>query len=221
MYIVDGSFFSLFLFGVLLCELHLLAKDGNLPPFFSRFKPFKNVIFYGFLVASVWLSGVPSHTRDIKDLELSPGWYYLSFLAPQAVFDYKWFYLFWAAVFLVSAVPQIGWLKSFFETRFNQYLGRISFALYLIHGPILWTLGDRVYVAVGWYREVHITLLPGWVNLFPLSQFGPLGFEFSFLAAHLIILPATLWAAELITKLDEQSVRFTQWAYASSLESSE
>ena len=209
---------SLFVSGVLLCELDLLARDSNLPRFLSRMEPYKTAIFYSLLMLSAYLSGVPSHTLDVKTLELSPGWYYLSFLKPQAVFDYKWFYLFWAAIFLVSSVPRIWWLKSFFETRFNQYLGRISFALYLIHGPILWTIGDRLYLAVGWYREVHTTHLPMWINIFPLSQRGPLGLELSFLAPHLIILPITLWSAELITKLvDEQSVRFAQWVYRRTL----
>jgi peptidoglycan/LPS O-acetylase OafA/YrhL len=222
MYIVDGSFMALFVSGVLLCELDLLARDDNLPGFFSRFKPYKGAIFYGLFIVSIYLGGVPSHTRDVKTLELSPGWYYLSFLQPQAVFDYKWFYLFWAAVCLVSSVPRIWWLKSFFETRFNQYLGRISFALYLIHGPILWTIGDRIYLAVGWYREVHTKHLPQWINLFPLSHSGPLGLELSFLVPHLIILPITLWTAELVTKLiDEQSVKFAQWAYRRTLEESE
>lgn len=213
---------ALFVAGVLLCELDLLGRDGNLPRFLARWEPYKGVLFYMLLAISAYLSGVPSHTMDVKTLELSPGWYYLSLLKPQAVLDYKWFYLFWAAICLISAVPRIWWLKSFFETRFNQYLGRISFALYLVHGPVLWTLGDRIYLAVGWYREVHTTALPQYINLFPLSQKGPLGLELSFIVPHLIILPVTLWTAEVVTKLvDEQSVRFARWAYTSSLEPSD
>jgi hypothetical protein len=220
MYVVDGSFFALFVFGTLLCELHLLAKLGQLPAIFQIFRPYKTQIFYGFLVASVWLSGVPSHTRKIEELRNSPGWHYLSYLNPQAVFDYKWFFLFWAAVFLVTATSQIGWLKAFFETRFNQYLGRISFALYLIHGPLLWTIGDRIYCAVGWFGDDQINHIGTWINIIPLPQTGPFGFEFSFIAANLVILPITLWAAELVTKLDEQTVRFTQQVYQAAIESS-
>jgi peptidoglycan/LPS O-acetylase OafA/YrhL len=150
----------------------------------------------------------------LEVLKTSSGWYYLSFLKPQAVFDYKWFYLFWAATFLVASIPRISWLKSFFETRFNQYLGRISFALYLVHGPVILTLGDRLYVAAGWPRESHRMGVPDWINLFPISKAGPLGLELSFLLPHLIILPVTLWVAEIVTKLlDKPTVKFAQWAY--------
>lgn len=214
MYIVDGYFGSMFVAGMLLCELNLLSKANNLPSFFYKLSPYKNLIFYTLFLISLFLSGVPSFSQDIEELRKARGWYYLSFLKPQAAFDFKWFYLFWAALFLVASIPHISWLKAFFESSFNQYLGRISFALYLIHGPVLWTLGDRLYQAVGWYREENLINTPSWINIFPLSQRGPLGLEISFLAPHLILLPLTLWLAEVATKLlDEPSVRFSQWAY--------
>jgi hypothetical protein len=51
-----------------------------------------------------------------------------------------------------------------------------------------------------------------------MSKAGPLGLELSVLAPHLIILPVTLWLAEIVTKLvDEPSVRFSQWAYGKTL----
>jgi peptidoglycan/LPS O-acetylase OafA/YrhL len=183
-----------------------------------RLEPLKEFIFYNLFVISIYLGGVPSHNPDFQVLQKSRGWYYLSFLKPQAVFDYKWFYLFWAATFLVASIPRISWLKGFFETRFNQYLGRISFALYLVHGPVLRILGDRLYVATGWSRESHAIGLHDWIDIFPLSKTGPLGLELSFLAPHLIILPVTLWLAEIATKLlDKPSVKFAQWAYGRSL----
>ncbi|KUJ23949.1 uncharacterized protein LY89DRAFT_7720 [Mollisia scopiformis] len=217
-YIVDGYFGALFMAGMFLCELDLLSRMNNLPQIFNRLAPYKMYIFYTLFAISLYLSGVPSGSQDILELRKAKGWYYLSFLKPQAMWDFKWFYLFWAALFLTSSVPHIAWLKSFFENSFNQYLGRISFALYLVHGPVLWTLGDRLYQAVGWYREEHLAHTPSWINFFPLSQAGPLGLEISFLAPHLILLPLTLWVAEVVTKLfDEPSVRFSQWAYGKAL----
>ncbi|RDW66913.1 hypothetical protein BP5796_09662 [Coleophoma crateriformis] len=214
MYIVDGWYGAMFITGMLLCELDILARTNELPRFIARLEPHKTTIFYSLFVISAFLSGVPSHTNNIEVLRESPGWYYLSFLKSQAVWDLKWFYLFWAALFLVVSIPRIGWLRAFFENRFNQYLGRISFALYLVHGPVLWTVGDRLYTAAGWHRDSHLTFLPGWVDIFLLSKEGPLGFEMSFLLPHLVILPLTFWLAEVATKLiDEPSVRFSQWLY--------
>lgn len=214
MYIVDGWFGAMFMMGMLLCDLDLLAAGNNLPGIFTILEPYKSPIYYVLFVTSLLLGGVPSSSSNLQILRESPGWYYLSYLKPQAVFDFKWFFLFWAATFLVVSIPRIPWLKAFFELRPNQYLGRISFAFYLVHGPILWTLADRLYVATGWSREIHAIGAPNWINIFPLSKRGPLGLELSFLVPHLIVLPFTLWVAELVTRLiDEPTVRFSQWLY--------
>jgi peptidoglycan/LPS O-acetylase OafA/YrhL len=222
MYIVDGWYCCMFMAGLFLSDLDLLAVANDLPHFFLKFEPYKEFIYYNLFFIAIYLGGVPSHSSDMKVLEASRGWYYLSFLKPQAVYDPKWFYLFWASLFTVSSVPRIWWLKAFFETRFCLYMGRISYAFYLMHGPILWIVGDRLYCAVGFFQEAHLTALPTWVNYFPLSKSGPLGMEWAFLLPHLILLPLTLWASEVVTKLfDTPSVKFSQWAYGITLAPSE
>ncbi|KAI6247395.1 O-acetyltransferase PaAT-1 [Erysiphe necator] len=214
MYITDGAHYAMFLTGMILCDLDLLSLKGNLPNFFHIFSPHKKVICYTLFIIGIYLGGVPSFKQEYEILQESPGWRWLSVFKPQAVFDYKWFYLYWASLFMVFTIPRISTLKRFFEWRFCQYLGKISFAFYLVHGPVLWILGDRLYVAAGWSREVHGGALPGWINLFPLSKAGPLGLELSFLLPHIIILPVTLWLAEIVTRyIDEPSVRFSQWLY--------
>lgn len=214
LYIVDGWFGAMFMMGLLQCDLDLLAANDNLPRFFDKLERFKTPFFHTLFVLGVLLGGVPSHSVEKEVLRDTPGWYYLSFLQPQAVWDFKWFYLFWASGFIVASIPRISWLKRFFELRFNQYLGRVSFSFYLVHGPLLWTLGDRLYVATGWSREIHAVGAPNWINIFPLPKTGPLGLELSFLVPQLILLPVTLWTAEIVTKLfDEPSVKFTQWLY--------
>lgn len=214
MYIVDGWFGAMFMSGMLLCDLDLLADKNNLPRFFSLLQNWKELIYLNLFFLSMYLGGVPSNSLDTQILKDTPGWYYLSWLKPQAVFDFKWFFLFWASTFLVASIPRLYWLKYFFELRFNQYLGRVSFAFYLCHGPILWTLGDRLYAATGWARECHLLAIPSWINSIPLSKAGPYGLEASFWVPQLILLPTTLWAAEIVTKfVDEPSVKFSQWLY--------
>jgi peptidoglycan/LPS O-acetylase OafA/YrhL len=214
LYIVDGWYGAMFMAGMLLSDLDLLAVAGQLPRVFTTLRGFKELIFFHLFVISLYLGGVPTFDTSGETLTKSPGWIWLSRLRPQAVFDPKWFYLFWAAVLLVASVPRLPWLKLFFEGRFCQYLARISFALYLVHGPIIWLLGDRLYAATGFSREIHQEKLPQWVDKFPLSKAGPMGLEFAFLAPQLILLPVTLYAAELVTKLfDEPSVKFSNWLY--------
>lgn len=221
MYIADGAYYSMFMTGVFLADLDLLSAKNELPRFFTRLSPYKKFIFYHVLILALYLGGVPCQGNDISIVQQNRGWYYLSLLKPQAVFDYKWFYLYFAATFIISATPHIFWMKRFFETRFCQYLGRISYALYLVHGPVLRILGDRIYTAVGWggvNGSNQPENIPGWVNLLVLPRIGPMGLEVAFLLPHLILLPVTFWWAEIVTRcLDEPAVKFSQWLYRSLL----
>lgn len=218
----DGWFCALFTLGMLLGDLDLLEASNNLPRLFSALRPYKNTIFYGLFIVSLYLGGVPSSNSDISNVRDAYGWRYLSYLKPYSMWDYKWFYLIWASTFLVASVPRIPWLKAFFETRFCQYLGRVSYAIYLVHGPILWVVADRLYAAVGWLRNDHIENIPGWMNLLPLPKWGPLGLEPSFLILQLFLLPLTLWVAEVVTRVfDDPSIRISQRFYTKTLGISE
>ncbi|KAJ6444567.1 acyltransferase [Purpureocillium lavendulum] len=218
MYIADGYYGSMFLAGTLLCYLDMLAKTDHLPAIFERLSKYKMFIFYHMLAISVYLGGCPSFNNDMDMFAKSRGWYLLSLLKPQAVFNYKWFYLFWAGTLLVAAVPRINWLRSFFETRPCQYLGRISYALYLVHGPVLWTVGNRMYMAVGWHTEKQLEHIPQWANWWKLPQVGPQGLEPAFLLPQLVLMPLTLCLADFVTRsIDKPSVRFAAWLYRSTL----
>lgn len=218
MYVVNNPSGSVFLMGMLLCDLDMLAMQGKLPDFISKFTPLKSSIANVLFVAGLYLAGVPSSSNDIIDMRNTPGWYCLSFLKPPVQSDAKYFYLFWAALFLLFSIPRIPPIKAFFETRFCQYLGHISYMFYLIHGPVLWTLGDRLYAATGWTRAAHEMNVPSWINTMPLSKAGPLGLDVAFLAPQIVLLPLTFWLAEILTKLvDEPSVRFSQWLYHQAL----
>ncbi|KAL6718621.1 hypothetical protein ACLMJK_002855 [Lecanora helva] len=214
LYIADGAFFAMFVSGTILSDVSLLSARNDLPSSLQRSGRFKNLIFPILFVFGLYLGSVPSQSSDIAVLKSSPGWYILSFLKPQAVFDYKWFYLFFAATMLVASIPNMLCLKSFFESQINQYLGRISFAFYLVHGPVLWILGDRLYVATGWVRESHLIHLPQWIGRYPVSRAGPLGMEFNFLVVHLVTLPVTICLADLVTKtIDDGSIQLSSWVY--------
>ncbi|KAH8893887.1 hypothetical protein GQ53DRAFT_793378 [Thozetella sp. PMI_491] len=218
LYIVDGYYCALFMAGMLQCDLDMLARkqDPGFPKFLRALEPYKVFIYYHLVLLGIFFAGVPSHSNDIKMLRENPGWYWLSYLKPQAVFDAKWFFLFWSANFFVAASPRITWMKTFFEGRFCQYLGRISFALYLVHGPILVTLGDRIYNAVGWIRFTAKDgeMLGGWINAFPIPNVGPMGLELNFLLPNIILLPFTLWMADLVTKyIDTPALKFSGWVY--------
>lgn len=205
--------------GMLLSDLDLLALNDEEPRVLAKLHDFKEFIFFHLFLIAMYLGGVPSCESDgYRDLlASSPGWKWLSKLKPQAVWDFKWFYLTWAAILTVASIPRLPWLKRFFETRFCQYLGRISFALYLVHGIVIYVLADRLYAAVGFKRSGHKNI-PEWSNIFPLAMNGPTGLELAFWAVQIINIPVTFYIAEIVTKLfDEPSVRFSNWLYKQSL----
>ena len=221
LYVVDGWYGALFMGGMLLSDLDLLVLDDEEPRFLQKLSDFKEFIFFHLFLVAMYLGGVPScESPDREDLlARSPGWKWLFKLKPQAVFDVKWFFLTWAAILTVASIPRLPLLKRFFETRLCQYLGRISFALYLVHGIAIWILADRLYAAVGFKKDGH-THIPQWVNKFPLAMNGPMGFELAFWAVQLINIPATFYLAEVVTKLfDEPSVKFSNWLYQKALAS--
>jgi peptidoglycan/LPS O-acetylase OafA/YrhL len=214
MYIADGALLSMFLAGMLLCDLDLLALSNSLPSFLARLRPYKTYLSLPIFLLGVFLGGVPSWSWDVNYLHENPGWHWLGKLKPQACFDFKWFYLFLAAVCILSTTQHLPPLKRAFESRPALYLGRISFALYLVHGPVLWTLGDRLYAAVGMTREGHALGIPDWVGRFPLPWWGPYGFEVCYILPHVILLPVTLWIAEIVTVVcDEPAIRIAGWLW--------
>lgn len=214
LYIVDGWYCAAFVLGLLLCDLDLLAQRNNLPSLFYRLDRWRGRIFLILFLVGVYLSGVPSVSNDIGHLMESPGWHHLSFLKPQAVFDFRNFYRLVGATFIMAAIPRLPWLKGFFELSFCQYLGRISYSFYLVHGSIHWAIGDRLYAAVGRVRAAHVDMAPAWINRFNLPNYGPFGLEVNFLVPHLVLVPMTFWIAEICTRLfDEPSTRAAQYLH--------
>lgn len=214
MYIVDAWYCALFIAGMLLCDLDLLASRNQLPKAFYQLESHQKWIYYLLFIIAIYFAGVPALPEGTEELRKIPGWYYLSYMKPQAFWDIRWFFRCWAAIFLMISVPRIPWLKAFFEIPFNQYLGRISYGFYLVHGPVLYSLGDRIYAAVGRVHPESMKITSKWTNILSISGRGIYGLELNFLVAQLVLLAFTLWLAEIFTRLfDEQSVRLAGWLY--------
>jgi peptidoglycan/LPS O-acetylase OafA/YrhL len=215
MYIVDGAHMAMFIMGMFQADLDLLALSNDLPSWMYKLSPHKTTFAWAAFFAAMWFGGVPPNNREITHLQASPGWYYLSFFVPQAVWDFKWFFLFWGAASIVFAAGRLPWLRKFFESNVCLYLGRVSFMLYLFHGPILWTLGDRLYAATGWVHEEQMLNIPTWTNTFQITKWGPAyALELAWIVPQFILLPVTFWAAELgTTFIDDPAIKLAAWIY--------
>jgi peptidoglycan/LPS O-acetylase OafA/YrhL len=97
----------------------------------------------------------------------------------------------------VLACTQLPLLQSVFNTPVAQYLGSISYALYLTHNLCLTTLEPRIVPII----DAYFGKATSW------------GRHFSWVAGLLVYLPVIIWVADLFWRaVDTQTVRFARWA---------
>jgi peptidoglycan/LPS O-acetylase OafA/YrhL len=73
-----------------------------------------------------------------------------------------------AAMIVIIAVLQIDPLKRFFSLKYLRVLGSLSFAIYILHLPILMSLGCYIYLQT---QNVFISVLSTTVTLFISSNY--------------------------------------------------
>ncbi|RKL35771.1 hypothetical protein BFJ72_g8471 [Fusarium proliferatum] len=209
LYFVDCWYGAMFIAGMLTCDIHFLTPADT----FHRESQENGDIRAGFgkwavVIVGLYLGGVP-HVPSTRLLAHNPGWALLSSLKPEIMTDPKWIYLFWSAALIVGVLPYIQTIKKILCSRMCQELGRISFGLYLIHGPVMWTFGAALYSWAGCCRAAN----SGQETLQSI-----LGLELGFVLSHFILLPLTLALARLVADLvDAPSIRLAKWLYESSL----
>ncbi|KAM0335297.1 hypothetical protein ACHAQA_000342 [Verticillium albo-atrum] len=138
-----------FLGGCLITELHLLQASHK--PILSKTPEFvprkgttvwsiaKNMVYGAPVVAWWFIAGWPN-----ENAIRTPGIMFLVDITPEPFasmdVDERGHQKFWfglSAMGLVWAVSQVDMLQRLLEDAFVQHLGRISYALYIVHGPIL------------------------------------------------------------------------------------
>ncbi|KAF5229280.1 hypothetical protein FANTH_14270 [Fusarium anthophilum] len=209
LYFVDCWYGAMFIAGMLICDIHLLTsadtfhgecqEKGNLRANYGQL---------AMITVGLYLGGVP-HVPSTRLLARNPGWALLSSLKPDIMADPKWIYLFWSATLILGVVPYFHTLKKILCSRMCQELGRISYGLYLIHGPVMWTVGAALYSWTGCCRagdsgqETHQPIL---------------GLEFEFILPHVVLLPLTVALARLVANfVDAPSIKLAKWLYEISL----
>lgn len=235
-----GAWYACFFAGMLTSELDMLAADGDqikmpwhrVTVFLRQNKLFTQTLLHTMLFIGLYFGSQPSSDGKPREQVLGdcPGWKTLNYIMPNAYKDgppghvqYRWFYFFWGAWFTVIAVKEIDWVRWLFETRTAQYLGRHSFALYLIHGPMIGIYSERLFYLTGVKTSVNAESLvkfghlqDRWKNLswWPFPDGGPPGLEPNFLVCVVLSLPVFLYIAEIGTKcFDEPSIKMTNWMW--------
>ncbi|MBE7182609.1 MAG: acyltransferase family protein, partial [Terriglobus roseus] len=126
----------------------------------------------------------------------TPGYRWLATLVPAHYSQKYRFLQSVGAIYLVFSISNNLHLQSLFTQPAIHYLGKISFALYLMHGMVTQTLG---FAALGFFWDVTGTE-PRWRK------------EVGFGMATALVIPATIWAADVFWRwVDVPSVRCARW----------
>ncbi|KAL2369735.1 acyltransferase [Blastomyces gilchristii SLH14081] len=100
------------------------------------------------------------------------------------------------AIMIVWSINRSADLQKLFTNALAQYLGRVSYAFYIVHGPILHSLG--------------YALMP---NIWALTgKDTDAQYCFGITIGWLICLPVSIWAADMFWRgVDVPTVRFARW----------
>ncbi|CAM1505964.1 Fc.00g116010.m01.CDS01 [Cosmosporella sp. VM-42] len=198
-----------FLFGVLLAVNDLNGLDQ---PYLRGFPSCTcTTIFHVVFFSGWYLLSQVNGDRDPERSSKVFGWYFLTMLIP-ANYKAKEYWRFWnsiGAAMVIYGVLRIRWLQK----RLNSlnYLGKISFSLYLTHLPFLWVVGDRVYRFFG-YKRPEFEYNSIFDDILVVPDLGPRGLTTKFLIAQMVILSSNMVLAHYSTKwLDEPSITAGKW----------
>ncbi|KAI0134066.1 acyltransferase [Xylariales sp. AK1849] len=122
-----------------------------------------------------------------------PGWAFLGSLIPEYFSDkYRYWQMIGSILFVFCVARSPRW-QGVFNTPFVQYFGRISYSLYLMHGPVINTAG---YMIERW----------AW------GLTGTDGYDVGFVLASIFNIPLVIWAADVFCRaVDVPTVKFTKW----------
>nr|POE90215.1 hypothetical protein CFP56_20682 [Quercus suber] len=221
----QGSWWtSLFLNGMLLADTVLEQKsraENKKVSFVDEDKAYKarfkrvlwDALFFGLFCVGYYIMGVPPKTLSF-DFNPVPreGYEFLYPLIPNfdafRIADRTRWLWYWSGMFTVVGISQVSWLRVIFETKFFQWLGKLSFMLYLVHPAVIAALGPYLK-PIAESLTSSKALLTG----FEFVVFVPIIFSLSALAERWIDQPSVTfarWVERIVTKEAEVPLAMQQ-----------
>lgn len=180
---------ALFLAGMCLAEIDVFVHLSESRVAIMRKKRTK-LVLWCMVCAGIYLAGFP---RD--DAFNSLGYGFTKNLWPFTEYRRR-FWLSIASIFMVTPLPFLPGVQSFFCIGIMRYLGKISFSLYLIHG-----LGNRT-VGRWLMRLVQASMGKGgyWTHIL------------TYVVCSILYLPIVIWWSDMYWRaFDIPSMRLAKW----------
>jgi peptidoglycan/LPS O-acetylase OafA/YrhL len=205
-----------FLGGMFLAEIHTLQSSapkawessdsdllGYVPHTNSLAAVAYNTLYTGVILAAIFVAGWPNYGAELTPgirslLATTPDPFaHMDELAPQKF----WFAL--SAFFVVWACGELDGVRRVLETPLSQYCGRVSYAVYIVHGPVLAMFQDHV-VGTVFSPAIGELGMPEFRPAMPPSGikaiFGtesPFQRTMSWLVSLMILGPTVVWVADV------------------------
>lgn len=188
--------------GMIICEVNMMLDAANAAKSsldthekskWSRYAlDLPSAAYVVGVVLGLYLLSTPSWAS-----EETPGYRWLSQIAPRA----SWPWRFWCsigAIMLIFSMSRMPQLSAIFSRPLELYLGKISFALYLLHNMVIQLVGMPVIYFL-------MTTVTGSTN----GEFAPLVAIVLGWVVQTIVL---VWASDLFCRfVDEPLARFGRW----------
>ena len=191
--------------GMLIADFNLSQEESDINP--SPRASRRGMIWTVVFATAFYVAGFPTLGVGEAQLKSMPGFEFLRALTPMSLNmeDHARFWWSISGVALLLSISQLPRLKSLFETNFCQYIGKISFALYLVHEfcIILFGLSLQAFL-------MRLASLEPHANTFLYWSVCSVWFI-------LFTLPVFAVAAQVQRLVDVPSVAFARWLEGKSL----
>ncbi|GME49711.1 Acyltransferase 3 [Neofusicoccum parvum] len=152
-------------------------------------------------VLALYVFSAPNHRY-----EFATGYGIFPYLVPRSISDPKRFIHGIGSALLIMSVSCTPALQRMFDHAVPQYLGKISYALYICHGPVIHMVG--MYLTPTIWSVVGYETMTSWL--------------FGFLVGSSVVIVVVFWAADLFWRVvDMRCVAFARWFEGICFEKSE
>lgn len=207
-----------FFFGVLMADIDIWRLAHEVPIDHSNDRQaklaksasvLKIILWSAIFIFGLFLASAPP---PVPFDEAALGYAYLYELIPTDLFqfgiidDQHRFYSTWSAAILFAAIRELSLVREFLCCCFVQYLGKVSYSLYLVHYNLATMLGATPL----YFAEPLSKWLYGTDNndkLTPLGQY--LGMC---ILGQMLQIPILFWASDVFERnVDRPCIAFARW----------